>query len=316
MSFKYINPGYGYLVNPAFHTIRSTLYSPKFGVSFWYKRESGAYKGYTIPAIGYGGTLYFKFDVYIPRETFDLIVGFGTGSESRMWLGLFYAPGYEDNYHSIALRDTYGENRIEVDNGSYGDFLNFDAVNTIWVELRLEDESYEGGSATVKINGKTVGECENLETEAQNETTFLIDASEKTPISNFIISDEEIDLRETIVEVGNTCVETTMTENEGAYSSAQTGDYVLQTLDTTALYSLFGSESKVTGLAAIAEPAYTTGDDVTSLKCRTVDGETVTDYSAQNLSSDTSAMLAEYLQLSSDTTFADLNGLKVGWVTA
>lgn len=336
MSFKIINPGYGYLVDPAFHTIRSTHLSPRFGVSFWFKRISGAYKGYTIPALGYGGTLYFKFDVHIPNEKFSLLVGLGYDDYCHAWLTLYHDGG---NWHSLALIDTYGDSFISVDNRDFGDFLDFDTVNTIWGELKLEDEYDEDGECTIKVNGRTVGARKNLQTSAARQTLFVIDVSEKTPVSNLIISDEYIDPDENIFRVGsrsmsgwfmaytNSAYQRTFEYRMGWGKYADFGEIELRELKPKNLYSAVGSGEKILTMASICEPAFYNGSEVAAQHfnnaetskawCYVVQGKdddyNRTDYPAQNVSSDTSAALIQYLPVSSDTTFASINGWNVGW---
>lgn len=343
MAFKIINPGYGYLVNPAFHTVRSTRYSPRFGISFYLKDSSGGYKGYTIPEIGYDGTLYFKFDVYVPDEKFSLLVGLGNSDYRHAWFALYNFPS---SYHFLELIDAYGDAAISVDSEDYGDFLNFGAVNTIWVKLKLEDEYDVDGTCTIKVNGSTVGECTHLLTNAHRQTMFVINNSEKTPISNLIISDEYIDPDENIFRVSARSESSWFMEHiDNAYQRtfeyrddwgkyADFGEIELIELNPKILYSAVGKDEKILCMAVISDPAYYTGSEIAAqlkeknpsdfsniesskANCYVINGKgddyNRIDYPAQNLSSDTSAVMIQYLPLTSDTTFANLNGWNVGW---
>lgn len=336
MSFKYINPGYGYLVDPAFETIWSTRLSPRLGVSFYLKNHSDGYKGYTIPAIGYGGTLYFKFDVFIPQEKFSLLTGLGNDDDEHAWIEIWSNGEY---FYTFSLIDMYGDTPIWIDD-EFGDFFNFDTVNTIWVQIKLEDEFDEDGGATVKVNGRTIGECKDLQTWAQKQTIFVIDGKEKTPVSNLIISDEYIDPDENIFRVDArqmscTFMEYTDNANQRTFEFrydwgkyADFGEVELYSLNPKNLYSAVGSNEKVLTMAAICEPAFYSGSEKaaelfanaesSTASCYVVTGNgsddyNRTDYPRQNLSSDTSAVLIQYLPVTSDTTFASLNGWNVGW---
>lgn len=80
-------------------------------------------------------------------------------------------------------------------------------------------------------------------------------------------------------------------------------------------------------MVAVAVPAYTTGDAVKYLTCRVVDGDNTTDYESARISlvemtedefaelEGAAPFIAKQLTVASDTTFAKLSDLKVGWVT-
>ena len=336
MSFKIINPGFGYLVDPEFSTIYSSIYNPQNGVSCWCRSNSG-YKGYTIPALGRSGTLFFKFDIFMPREgdgNYSALLGLGNSDYYHAWL--FIGIDLEFDYYYLELVDMYGSSPIAISNEDNGDFFELGAVNTVWVSLRLEDEFNEDSSCTVKVNGKTVAECKNFDTSAFNQTIFVIEVSEKTPVSNLIISDEYIDPDENIFRVrSHYGVSTTFMDYNGSgyartFEDEQWWTFkdwgeLYQDLKAKNLYSAVGSDGTVTGMTAIASPAFftgiesttypPTGDTENSRACCFVglNYEERTDYPRQNVSSDTGAALIQDLPVTSDTTFASLNGMRVGW---
>lgn len=275
--------------------------------------------------------VWLKFDVYLPETL--------TGTDAGIYISnsgneLLRLEQYKTDSNVCTIR-ALGSGGVTLNESSGGiTNLKTGAVNTIWMHV---SGGSSGWNMSLVVNGEYIVEdFSTLSYESAIMSIFSFRISPEQPISNLIISDTEIDLKETIVEVGNSDVETTMVESDGTYSSAQAGDYVLQTLDTSDLYNLFGSDSKVSGMVAIAAPAYTTGEDVTQIKCRIVDGGTSTDYRIQDpkkyyeadaaltqyseeefaaLENEVPAM-AKQLDITSDTTFASLNGLKVGWVTA
>lgn len=301
----YINPGYGQLVTQGSRQIlthKNSTYNPRFGVALSLPDTDNdiddSYVNPSIPVTFSGNKIFIKFDMYIPiiGDDDDTICNcFDLGDRVS-----FFFPSPATNDLAIESPFRFVGRDTNLKQGE---------VNHIWIY-------YAGYKAIVNVNGETIMDNsvdERWAYPVSSTVSFVV--QETTPISNIIISDEYVDPREVIVELNASAVDTTMTIDGAQYKAVEGDAYVLQTPDISNARGLFGNSGKILGLAAIAAPAYTTGDDVTSLKCRTVDGETVTDYSAQNLSSDTSAMLAEYLPVSSDMTVASLANFKIGWVT-
>ena len=311
MSFKIINPGFGALVGSEFTTVNGSTYNPRNGVAFYGNTNFDT--GFVIPAIDSVGTFYFKFDVYIPARHTDwsvsLVHGNATGTKYTD-VFLHYnddegedalTAGFQKYYDSIAYEGIY-EN-LE-------DWLNFGAVNTVWGLFNLSNED---DFCALTLNGRTILEETGKSFNSASQTVIQFFVTSGSPISNIIISDEYIDPNEVIVELGAASVDTTMTLDGDNYKAVDGGEYVLLTPDTSNARSLFGRNGKILGLAAVA--TYTASENITKLKCRVVESANSTDYSAQTLSSDTGAMLAEYLPVASNTTVARLENLKIGWVT-
>lgn len=311
MSFKIINPGFGALVGSEFTTVNGTNYNPRHGVAFYGDMSYGT--GFSIPAIDSTGTFYFKFDVYAPARftKWDVHIfhGNGAGSKYTDFILSYYVDDSYDDLSAGFTKDS-AEIAYEVIDENLEDWLNFGAVNTVWGYFTL---SGDNDSCAITLNGRTILEETGKVIRSANQTMIQFFVTIGSPISNIIIFDEYIDPNEVIVELGAAAVDTTMLADGENYSAIDTGEYILQTPDTSNARSLFGRNGKILGLAAVA--TYTASENITKLKCRVVEGENSTDYSAQILSSDTGAMLAEYLPVSSDTTVAQLENLKIGWVT-
>lgn len=341
MSFKYIDPGYGWGVTSPVNVYKSNVYNPRNGVAFSLSENDYQKKRYTgirgkstgIQGISESLTdLWLMFDIFLPENL--------TGTDTALYVDnggnrlLTITQNQAGTNSSICIVKVLNDSTLTL-NESNGSITNLKkgAVNTVWIHVTSEDYEW---SVAVAVNGEYIFNNVSSDTEGTLYSVVSFRISPEQPISNLIISDEEIDLKEVIVAVGNSSIETTMVENGDIYSSAQAGDYVLQALDTKNLYNRFGAEGNVLGMVAIAVPAYTTGEDVTQIKCRIDDGETVTDYRIQDPATpfETDASLTQYsneefaalenkipamgrqIAFESDTTFADLNGLKVGWVTA
>lgn len=323
MSFKYIDPGfglsqrydedYGYGFYPPLQCLQSYTYNRKFGVAF-YTEEDEYYLGsrvfFNTPPLT---DFYVKFDEYFPEsaDSAQMILKNDSCEIIRI----------SQRGANLTLR-ALNDETLEL--GNDDSHLKIGRVNTIWVHVETIDPAWR---ITLVINGERVFDSrEGWSYSGQGNGTFRFNIDKALPVSNLIISDAEILLNETIVEVGNSAVETTMIEENGTYASAGAGDYVLQTLDPSSLYEQFRSDTKVSAILALAAPAYTTGDSVTTLKCRVVEGENVSDYKmpedliemteSEFASLETTIPLkAQQIPVESDTTLADLSRLKIGWVT-
>lgn len=319
MSFKYINPGYGKLFYcyedyPAYERYGS-LYNPKFGVAVYSSNCR------ILLANTAFSTLCLKFDVFLPEST--------TGILNIGLRGAFLQISQTGTSTQITA---LGSEDMTV-TGAYTN-LKLGSVNTIIIFIAAEPE--EPWWAQVTVNGEIIISGSNEEVvgifPANMQLPFAIPY--EMPVSNLIVSDSVILPNEIIAQVDAFDVDTTMTaRGDGSFSGVEAGSYVLQVLNPTSLYGIFGAGGKVTGMAAIAAPAYNTGDDSLFLQCRKVDGDNVTDYSLysgtddeyvyyahelENIDSadesDCLPAIGEQIAVSPDTTFADLNGLKLGWV--
>ena len=320
MSFKIINPGFGklfydYQYHPAYERTGS-LYNPKFGVAV-YSNDCRIFLGTTAFS-----DLYLKFDVFLPDSSNNFLNVGGNG----VFLQITQS-GTSTQITSLRSEE------LTVTGAQTN--LNLNAVNTVWLHLSTGN-SYQ---TTVMVNGATVLDGENAEMHgtfnANSQLVFSIPY--EMPLSNLIISDSEILPNEIIALVDASAVDTTMAVREdGSFSGVEVGDYVLQVLNPASLYGIFGAGGKVTGMAAIAAPAFNTGEDSLFLQCRKVNGETVTNYpmdggdddvygaelyyahelenTASANENDYTPAIGEQIPVASDTTFADLSGLKLGWV--
>lgn len=324
MSFKYIDPGFGisnyngiyteWGFSPPLLNVENYTYNRNFGVAF-YTDQKSYYEG--VSTIQFGSRnineFYMKFDEYFPESANFATTTVQNGDSEILSMSQDGANLTIRAMNDVALVLSGDETHLKAGR-----------VNTIWLHVETTEQT---GWITLVINGEYVfREQEGWGYTGPASSAFSFNINESLPVSNLIISDEEIALNETIVEISNSAVETTMLENDGIYSSAGAGDYVLQSLDPSSLYNQFKSDTKVSAMLAVAIPAYTTGDGVKRLTCRIVDGENVTDYETtrylpemteEEFASLEGAMplMAKQIPIASDTTFAKIDGLKVGWVT-
>ncbi len=328
MAFKYLNPGYGslfYLANSNIMTVRSNIYNPNCGVAF-FSNHSPCYAGHVVA--NNTKDLYLKFDIYLPATT-----------ENLSWTEIDIKGNTIFRLEQNGTTRTITPMAIANLNISGNDTnLKLGRVNKIWLHLTAETT---GWNLEIFVNNDYISDAANTDYKGAvsrgNQITFYVDNAH--PMSNLIITDQNLNIKETIVEVDSSAIEATMTaKNNGTYASSQSGEYVLKTPDTTALYSSFGASATVLGMVAVAAPAFNTGNSL-NLKCRKVDADTtVTDYSLynsviedyfvlQNMSEEDFEELnstdvsfypcvAVQVPITSGTTLADLNGLKIGWVTS
>ena len=323
MSFKHINPGYASLSRDYnAYDIESYVYNPRLGRAFY---SVGNGYGFRVGDRSSGriGNLWIKFDVFLPETAYaEVSLSLPDGDIIKLRQVGTTATIVAFPYSEVLTLSGEQTN------------LKFNAVNTIWLHLTAADTYW---SLTVMVNNVTV--MEDVEDYTYDDgfisagVMARLEIDEELPVSNLIASDEEIDPKEIIVQVECSDVETTMTvRDDGAYSSFTLGDYVLQTLDTTNLYNLFGADGTVTGMVAIAAPAYNTDKDTyLRLQCRKVDGETVTNYPMDSDADDElsfmhelrrtetgednpTPVIGEQIIVAANTTFASLNGVKLGWV--
>lgn len=324
MSFKYIDPGFGCCFkegysNQEIGVLKSYVYNPKFGVAFHSDFSGGRY---LITYIGdeAASDLYVKFDAFFPES-----------ASSTIYISYQSKPMLEINQSGSEF-GLKGLNDSSVSLNGDETKLKAGRVNTIWFHV---ETSSSVGRITVVINGQTVFDEESSASftgKFSSGAALRFTVPSATPMSNLIISDEEVALNETILEIPASAIETTMTEQNGTYVSAEAGAYVLQVLDPTGWYGLFGSDTKISGMVAVAAPAFTTSENIFRLDLRKVNGETVTDYEVIDMADDWIYLeemseeefteledkvpfVCHQLEVGADTTFASLDGLKIGWVT-
>ena len=311
---RYVNPGFFewlpvILSNTSGGNISDATKS-KTGTAF-----SNSYYGNYIP-LPYG-EFWCKFDFYAVTNSY------------------FYIGEFRNNttiYNAIILRltssgkfgvEVYVKNSsntfvAETNYQEYG--IKINAINSALIHWKWADT--ENGFFNVQINDRVLGSFEsaNLIPFDSSVIKFFLynNGNQNAPISNVIISDEPISIKEQIVALPISGVETDMTYDSetGIYTASAANQSLLASVNVADLISDFGSDSKVTGVTIAGNPAYRTAEGLSSFTALTKKNNTVTEYGAANIPADSDSVVANSFKVASDTTIADLQimqlGLKVG----
>ena len=293
MAFKYINPGYADLIDlGSDKTVRDAKYS-KTGVSFWMPKIRGIAVPYTLTE------LYGKFDVYLKSgKSLDSTAWFQFGEKNKVEIS-----GYRDHW------SVYGANS----NTSYFDTrkMKLDDVNTIWFHMK-QGLNYDA-MLHVIVNGHEIGKRTNLYMDFREAKEISIYAdTDDALLSNIILSDEDINMKEQAVLLSVQSTVTDMTDGgDGSYRATAVGQQILQMMDTAALAATYGADSQVTGVTLFGAPAYRTGTGICTLTALEESSGAVTEHGRHELTDKTTALVWDGHGAS--FSMAEMATRKFGW---
>ena len=293
MAFKYINPGYADLIDlGSDKTVRDAKYS-KTGVSFWMPKIRGIAVPYTLTE------LYGKFDVYLKSgKSLDSTAWFQFGEKNKVEIS-----GYRDHW------SVYGANS----NTSYFDTrkMKLDDVNTIWFHMK-QGLNYDA-MLHVIVNGHEIGKRTNLYMDFREAKEISIYAdTDDALLSNIILSDEDINMKEQAVLLSVQSTVTDMTDGgDGSYRATAVGQQILQMMDTAALAATYGADSQVTGVTLFGAPAYRTGTGICILTALEESSGAVTEHGRHELTDKTTALVWDGHGAS--FSMAEMEARKFGW---
>lgn len=142
---------------------------------------------------------------------------------------------------------------------------------------------------------------------------FVSESNSTIYISNIIARDESIGkLTERIVALPVSTTDTDMTESNGLYTAGAVGESILQTPDVDDLVQTYGASSVVTGILVVGNPAYKTGDILTTLTSIDKTGGTVTDHNTFTLDSSVNGVVSDSWA-TNNKTLNDLANMQFGW---
>lgn len=323
MSFKYINPGYAKFLNStssAGETTDST--KTKTGIGFY---NTASNTGFTLKEFPSTGEFWAKFDLYIPEITDGGTYCYAPGGyQNGIWISpqsiswrsntrvTVYACYNNGSYTQMAVADG-ADNILE----TLGIKLN--AVNTFL--MRVKYGASGTGFIDLTINNKTLDRFQNgnisysstsnkdviMYTNVGGSTTFFL--------SNIIFSDEEINPKEQIIRLTAGTTEGTMTYDSetGIYTASALNQNLLQSVNVNSLIDTYGSDSKVTGIVLIGNPAYRTGEEISNLTSLQKANGTTTEKETFSLSTDSDSAIVSAWQTATDTTIADIGNMQFGW---
>ena len=320
MSFKYINPGYAIFIGDTSQTTEILGYQySKTGIAFTQKKDYQN-PGIYLPNFNSGDDFWAKFDFYL--------------SSKQEYLNICcYAPNTE-HYGFYLIRQTTsfsihaayvkGNSGQTLASGSTSDGtaesvcgLKLNAINTVL--LHVHYGTVDTAYMDITVNDKKFARSENYRaipysSSAYDKRAGFYTSMDSTPISNIILSTEEINIKETVIALPISSTETDMTfdSETGIYTATALNQTLLSAVDVESLSNEYGSDSTVTGIALIGNPAYKTANGLTSLTAISKDGvNSVTEFDSISLSDDTSAMILD--SFSTDTSIGNLQNYKFGW---
>ena len=305
MAWRYINPGYVHLLDAATQ-VKATQYigyeKSKTGVG--YLRQGTPSPRITIDSFNENDDFWGRFDVYIPSGSFEIYVYLPRTNNAG--IDIFYYSG------GICISRMKGFSSLS---GSYDDMgIKVNQINSFLLHAKYGDSST--AYMDIRINDKQLeratGNAINFST-SYNPTASLFSVYNDSAVSNIIFSNEEINIKEQVVALPVSSTETAMSLQSDTYLADSAGQTLLQSVNVSSLISNFGSDSKVTGIALVGNPAYRTGEQLSSLTAISKTGGTVTEYGTSNLSTDSDTVIWQSVPVASDTTIADLQNIQLGW---
>ncbi|WP_302950145.1 hypothetical protein [uncultured Selenomonas sp.] len=265
MAFKYINPGYAELLSVRGGTTVSGEQYSKTGVSFWQPTSD---KGLTIsefPAELYGKLdLYFKAPENADRAKLTLAIGgyiiFSAETSRSKW-----RMKGNNNNDIIPTSDSFRVN----------------AINTLWFQVK-PSQNHDGIFRAI-LNEREVcnkQDCSFWYAYSSSEKTITVySRTEDILISNFILSDEEVSPREQVIMLPVQATQTNMTDcGDGSYEATAANQEILQTVDVATLLTQYDTDSRVTGISLLGNPAYRTAEGLCALTAIEKSGGNVTTY--------------------------------------
>ena len=306
---KYINPGIAELLDiDGGTTIESTVYNPTNGVALWQTDVTGGAALAAIPQKIYG-----LFDIYLPD--------FSTTNKYSAEVGLYGKYGL----HGVRIKkeSSYYNVYIVINGQSYKTKtyyssdktpdLKYGAVNSIYFYVKAKSVSIEDGEYKLFCNGKQVFSVVNTDPYFDNAYHLVISSnSENMPISNIILSDSDIDLREQITPVPlGTPITDMSSYGDGCYLAENEGEQILQPVDVTSLIADYGGASEVTGIAVAGNPAYKTASGLTQLISISKVNNVQNEHGAKTLRTTATAGVIHCHEV--EMSLADMAGMQLGW---
>lgn len=304
---RYINPGFKDWINfinssNSISNVTDTSKS-KVGIAFC----NTAYNNYTQFDFPSSSEIYCRFDFYYTNDS--LYFGeAGYSASYNIWNGFVLNLG--SNYASVIKFVQSKSSYLYSSTNAKLIGLKYDAINSALFHLKWADS--ENGFMELQINDYMCNRVESADLTPRVSKANLLFQNNKIPISNIIISDEPISIKEKVVAVPISNIATDMTYDSetGLYTASAVNQSLFANLDVSNLVANFGSDSKVTGVAVVGNPAYRTAEGLSSFTALTKKNNTVTEHGAANVPADSSVIQATFKL--SDTTIADLGNMQLG----
>lgn len=321
MSFRYINPGYAEPLSKKgdLTTVENFAYNPANKVSISGNNNT------------YDNWPYIKLP-YVPNEIYGLfnIVITAPSHHSCGQADLLFHADYGVSYSCVgfSLRNS-GPNVtslrccFNIDSYYYTTetdlvFSNYydGSVKKIWFHIKPKiSKSDDNGLVECSIDeGKNIFSQEISTTFQFVDQRLYVHLYENHYISNLILSDEYINPKEKVISLPISSNETDMTfdSDTGIYTATAANQILMSAINADYLANEYGSDSAVTGIALIGNPAYKTANGLTSLTAQSKENNVISDIETISLDDDTSAMILASQKIA-NKTIADLQNVQFGW---
>lgn len=316
MSFRYVNPGYAELLgneNADYKANVNAAGKSKTGYAFTCSR----FNFFKVPSTLENDEIWLKCNFYLPnRSAISFYFGNGYGT-SNLRNGVNFSGGsgglslYIYNDGSSSKLASVSSSRTDLTENT-GARLN--AINSIWLHIKFGEAGT--GFLELQINNKKFDKIQDIKFSLNYKTFGVMEASTNNPFyfSNIIVSDEYVDPYEEIIPLPIASTETDMTfdSDTGIYTANAANQTLMSAVNADYLANEYGSDSAVTGIALIGNPAYKTASGLTSLTAQSKENNVVSDIETISLDDDTSAMILASQKIS-NKTIADLQNVQFGW---
>ena len=309
---RYMNPGFkdwfSVIGDSSSLTETTDTSKTKTGIAFYNTKAFSNYIQFDYPA---NKEIWVKFDFYAGSSF--LYFGEPYNSSYRtLWNGLyFYFNGATTDLSKYVGGNNYSVKSFN--NLEKG--LKINAVNSALLHFKWADST--NGFMDLQINNYVFDRIEDVNLTPLHDRAKISfeTSSNKNSISNVIISDEEISIKEQIVELPITSIQSDMTFDSDTeiYTAIAANQSLLASVNVADLIGDFGSTSKVTGVTMVGNPAYRTAEGLSSLTSISKKNNTVTEYGAVNIPTDSNTVVTHSFNVATDTTIADLQSMQLGW---
>ena len=309
---RYMNPGF----KDWFSVIGSKSYlaettnatKTKTGTAF-YNRSENNYILLDFPA---SKEILCKFDFYYERNSTNAIYLGEFANSSEPYNGLYIHLSSGNLRFLKYVKDTWSR-IFEGQNANDFGFKN-NSINSAVFHLKWADS--DNGVLDLMINDYSFDSMESADlTPYSSNVKFTFRTNSDPYISNVIISDETVSIKEQLVPLQISGVDTDMTfdSETGIYTASEVNQSLLASVNVADLISDFGGSSKVTGVAVVGNPAYRTAEGLATFTALTKKNNIVTEHSAANIPTDSDSVVANSFKIDSNTTITDLQSMQIGF---
>lgn len=309
----YMNPGFKkwFSVIGSSSSITETANTTrtKTGTAFYNRSENN----YILLDFPTSREIFCKFDFYYERNSTNYIYFGEFASSSEPYNGLYiYLSGGTLRFLKY-VKGTWSR-IFEGQNANDFGFKN-NSINSAVFHLKWADS--DNGVLDLSINDYSFDSMESSDLIPYNNSKvkFTFRTDYFPYISNVVISDETVSIKEQLVPLQISGVDTDMNfdSDTGIYTASAVNQSLLASVNVTDLIADFGGSSKVTGVAVVGNPAYRTAEGLANFTALTNKNNIVTEHGAANIPTVSDSVVANSFKVATDTTIADLQSMQIGF---